>query len=82
MDNLVLCLIIAELAIKEKETKKKVRFANDVKVEKPTEASMMCMIDAKTFFSFMKNIWIGDLGTSFHLTKDDMRLYDITVINK
>ena len=36
MDNLVLFLIIAEPEMEEKETKK-LRYANDIKLEKPME---------------------------------------------
>ena len=77
-DDLVLCSLTRE---SKKESKKiKVRFMEDVK--QPSEAGMMCTIDRDTFFSFTKNTWIGDLGVSCHITKDNTGLYDITDIDK
>ena len=51
-------------------------------VKWPSEAGMMCTIDGNTFFSFMKNTWIGDLGASCHITNNDDGMYDIININK
>ena len=66
---------------KSKENKKKnVRFAEDVK--QPSEAGMMCTIDGKTFFMFTKNTWIGDLGSSCHITNDNTGHYDIIDIDE
>ena len=45
-DDLVLCSIIAESEIKEKESKKKVRVASDVKFNKSIKTRMMCTIDS------------------------------------
>ena len=56
----------------KQKTIKKVRFTA-VQFEKPMEGS---------FFSFMKNTWIGDSGTLCHIVKDDAGLYDITDINE
>ena len=46
------------------------------------EAGMVCMIDGETFFSFMENMWIHDLGSSCHIIKHGSGLYDMTNINK
>ena len=67
--------------VREKETKKNVRFASDVKFKKPMEASMMCMIDGETFFSFTKNM-NGRFRCSYHITNNEAGLYDMTNINK
>ena len=66
-------VIIAELEIKEKESKKKVRFASFAKFKNPREVSMMCTFNER-FFSSMKNTLIGDSGTSCHITNDDTGL--------
>ena len=50
-------------------------------VKQPSVASMMCTINSNTFFSFMKNTWIGDLGTSCHITNDGKCLDDIIDID-
>ena len=42
----------------------------------------MCTINGDTFFSFMKNMWIGDLGASCHIMNDDTILFDIIAIKK
>ena len=46
------------------------------------EAGMMNTTDGEMSFTFTKNTWIGDLGTSCHITNDVSGLYDITNINK
>ena len=81
-DNLVLCSTIVEPEIKEKETKKKVRFEINVTFDKPMKANMMCTNDDETFISFMKTTWIGDLGASRHNANNDTGLYNITNINE
>ena len=60
--------------------KKKVWFMEDVK--QPSEAGLICTIDGDTFFSFMKNTWIGDSGASCHITNNDTGLYDVMDINE
>ena len=71
------------------ERKKKVSFANDVKLKMlhadllpSMEAGMTCTINGEIFFSFTKNMWIGYLGTLCHISNDDSGLYDVTNINK
>ena len=51
-------------------------------VKQPSEAGMMCTIDGNTFFSFTKNIWIGDSGASCHITNKDTGIYDIINIDE
>ena len=51
-------------------------------VKNPIQASMLCMIDGETFHSFTKNMWIGNMGASYHIPNDDVGLYDVTKINK
>ena len=70
---------MSENKTKENE-KKKVQLAEDVK--QPSEAGMICTIDGNTFFVFMKNTWIRDLGMSCHITNDNTGLYDIININE
>ena len=65
---------------KENVEKKKVWFAEDVK--QLSKAGMMCTIDGNTIFLFMKNTWIGDLGASCHITKDNDGICDIIDINE
>ena len=80
-DHLVLCSLMAEIKQNKKgiKWKRKVRLASDIK--KPTNAGMLFRIDDETFFSFKKNMWIGDSGISCHITNIDMCLYDVTNIN-
>ena len=80
MDNLVLCTIIEEPEIKQKS--KKLRLASDAVFKKPTEASMMCMVDKEMFFLFMKNTQIRNSSASCHITNNDTGLFDVTFINK
>ena len=68
--------------MKEKERKKKVRFANDVKFKKATKTSMMCSIYSESFLLFTKSMWIGDVGASCHITNNDTGFYDVTNINE
>ena len=42
----------------------------------------MLTIDEETFFSFTKNMLIGYLNVSCHITNNDLGLYDITNINE
>ena len=42
----------------------------------------MCTIDVDTFYSFTKNIWIGDSHASCHITYDDTSKYVITNIDE
>ena len=51
-------------------------------VKKPTEAGMLCTIDGETFNLFKKNTWIGDSGNSYHITKDDTDVSNITQMNE
>ena len=51
-------------------------------VKQTSEAGIMCTTDSDTFYSFTKNIWIGDLGASCHITNNKTGMYDITNINK
>ena len=50
-------------------------------VEMPVEASMVCMIDGKTFYIFMKK-WIRDSGVSHQIANDDNNLFEATEIHK
>ena len=43
---------------------------------------MMCAINGDMFYSFTKNTWIGDSGTSCHITNYDTDMYDIIDIDK
>ena len=76
----MLCLLTMEN--KKENVKKKVRFMEDVK--QPSEAGIMCTIIGVTFFSFMKNTWIGDSSAMCHITNtnDDTSLFDIIDINE
>ena len=65
---------------KEEYAKTKVWFMEDVK--EPLKIGMMCTINGDTFYSFMRNTWIGGSGVSCHITKDDTSLYDITNIDE
>ena len=47
----------------------------------PTEAGMMSNIDGETFYSFIKNSWIGDSGVSCHITNNDNSLFSMTKIS-
>jgi len=58
--NLVLCLIILE---PKRKTKKKVRFANDVKFEKSMNASMICVIDGELSTRQYKEVQVLEHGT-------------------
>ena len=51
-------------------------------VKHPSKAGMMCTIDGDTFYSFMRNTWIGDSGVCCHITNNDTHMYDITNINE
>ena len=64
----------------KKKLKKKVRFTEDVK--QLLETGMMCTIDGDTFFSFIKNTWLGDSDASCHIANNDTGLYDITNIDE
>ena len=48
----------------------------------PMKAGMLCTINGETFYSFTKNIWVGDSGTSFHISNNDTGLFDVTEVNK
>ena len=43
---------------------------------------MMCTIDGDTFYSFTRNTWIRDSGTSCHIINDDTGLFEVTDINE
>ena len=75
-DDVVLCLLTMEN--RKENVKEKVHFAEDDK--QPSEAGMMCTINGDTFFSFTKNMWIGD--SSEACTNDDTSLFDIININE
>ena len=42
---------------------------------------MFCIIDGEKFHPFIKNMWIGDLGASCHISNDDTGLYNVIEIN-
>ena len=60
--------------------KKKVWLVENIKF--PTEAGTMCMIHGEMFHMFMKNTWIGDSGTQYHIMNYDTALFDVTEINE
>ena len=44
----------------------------------PSEARMMHNIDRDTFFSFTKNMWIGDSSILCHIMNDNTSLFNIS----
>ena len=90
MGDLVLCAFIHKTADQKAEIKKKASFADNTKFKTVQadlsctnqDAGMMFTIDGETFFKFIKNIWIGDLGASYHIPNDDSGLFDVTNINE
>ena len=69
---------MTKIKIKEKETKKEVKFTDDV--EKAMEK--VCYVTLALIFFICNNTWIGDSGTLCHLTNNDAGLYDIISINE
>ena len=49
--------------------------------EKP-ENSMFCLLDAEKYPSFTKHTWIGDTGSSCHITNQSTSMYDMEIINE
>ena len=43
---------------------------------------MMCTIDGETFHTFTKNTWIGNSGTSCHITHNDNGHFKVTEIHE
>ena len=85
----ILCTIMDETLASKKETKRKISIASDLKFKilhadlLPTiEAGLICTIDGEMFFSFTKNMFIGDLDTSCHITDNDSGLYDVFDISE
>ena len=82
MDDLILCTIMNEKNVDKDEVKKRVSFTDNAKIKTP-HADLLpitqgtgkkCRINGETFFKCTKNTWIGDSGTSFHISNDDFRL--------
>ena len=38
---------------------------------------MMCTVEGDSFYTFTKNMWIGDTGASCNITNDDNGMFDI-----
>ena len=51
-------------------------------VKLSTETRMLFTINCYTFYSFMKNIWIGDSGTSCHIMYNNTGLFDVINIDE
>ena len=43
---------------------------------------MMCTIDGNSFHMFTKNTWIGNSGTSCHITNDETGMFDVIEIQE
>ena len=43
---------------------------------------MMCTINGNSLCTFTKNTWIGDTGTSCHITHNDTGMFEIEQIDE
>ena len=42
-----------------------------------TDPNCVCTISSKTFLAFTKNIWIGDIRASCHITNNDDGMFHV-----